>query len=191
MLAHTASQPGHWHPAPANLRWLPGQPSTASTRLGTRSNDWDQIITGWLPAATRSRPGTRQTAAGLSMGLGPDHQRRTPVRPRDQARPEPHDRALQGQRALPGRARDKKSLVGVRGLEPRTSSLSGKRSNRLSYTPKGAPREASAPRSGDCVTLPHPGHYPHRARETASRAWNVSRSQVYGTGAFAGLRRPA
>ena len=36
-------------------------------------------------------------------------------------------------------------LVGVRGLEPRTSSLSGKRSNRLSYTPKGAPREASAP----------------------------------------------
>jgi hypothetical protein len=25
--------------------------------------------------------------------------------------------------------------VGVRGLEPRTSSLSGKRSNRLSYTP--------------------------------------------------------
>ena len=28
-------------------------------------------------------------------------------------------------------------LVGVRGLEPRTSSLSGKRSNRLSYTPKG------------------------------------------------------
>src|SRR5690625_4697857 len=27
------------------------------------------------------------------------------------------------------------SLVGVRGLEPRTSSLSGMRSNRLSYTP--------------------------------------------------------
>ena len=26
-------------------------------------------------------------------------------------------------------------LVGLRGLEPRTSSLSGKRSNRLSYSP--------------------------------------------------------
>ena len=31
--------------------------------------------------------------------------------------------------------------VGVRGLEPRTSSLSGKRSNRLSYTPKGVSLE--------------------------------------------------
>ena len=59
--------------------------------------------------------------------------------------PKPHDRALQGQRALPGRAGNKKRLVGVRGLEPRTSSLSGKRSNRLSYTPKPAPRGVSAP----------------------------------------------
>ncbi len=31
--------------------------------------------------------------------------------------------------------------VGVRGLEPRTSSLSAKRSNRLSYTPVGQIRE--------------------------------------------------
>ncbi len=29
-------------------------------------------------------------------------------------------------------------VVGLRGLEPRTSSLSGKRSNRLSYRPRGA-----------------------------------------------------
>src|SRR5579863_4850224 len=29
--------------------------------------------------------------------------------------------------------------VGVRGLEPRASSLSGTRSNRLSYTPEGRP----------------------------------------------------
>jgi hypothetical protein len=36
-------------------------------------------------------------------------------------------------------------LVGVRGLEPRTSSLSGKRSNRLSYTPMGAPGEHLLP----------------------------------------------
>jgi hypothetical protein len=36
-------------------------------------------------------------------------------------------------------------LVGVRGLEPRTSSLSGKRSNRLSYTPRGASRGALGP----------------------------------------------
>jgi hypothetical protein len=35
--------------------------------------------------------------------------------------------------------------VGVRGLEPRTSSLSGKRSNRLSYTPRGASRGALGP----------------------------------------------
>jgi hypothetical protein len=34
-------------------------------------------------------------------------------------------------------------LVGVPGLEPGTSSLSGKRSNRLSYTPGGASRGAS------------------------------------------------
>ncbi len=30
-------------------------------------------------------------------------------------------------------------LVGLRGLEPRTSSLSGKRSNRLSYRPFSSP----------------------------------------------------
>ena len=38
-------------------------------------------------------------------------------------------------------------LVGLRGLEPRTSSLSGKRSNRLSYSPSGG-GSACGPRSG-------------------------------------------
>ena len=51
-----------------------------------------------------------------------------------------------------------KKMVGVRGLEPRASSLSGTRSNRLSYTPRGLPREACDPCDGDCVTLPHRGH---------------------------------
>src|SRR5215472_620422 len=48
---------------------------------------------------------------------------------------------------LAGPARDTEGglRVGVRGLEPRASSLSGTRSNRLSYTPRGLPREASAP----------------------------------------------
>jgi hypothetical protein len=41
--------------------------------------------------------------------------------------------------------------VGVPGLEPGTSSLSGKRSNRLSYTPVGVSRKE------DLVTLSHPG----------------------------------
>ena len=86
----------------------------------------------------------------------------------------PHDKALQGQRALPGRARDKKCLVGVRGLEPRTSSLSGKRSNRLSYTPKGAPREASAPAAATALLYRIPSTTRTVPRETASRAWNVS-----------------
>ena len=31
-------------------------------------------------------------------------------------------------------------VVGVSGLEPETSALSGQRSNRLSYRPAGAPR---------------------------------------------------
>ena len=37
--------------------------------------------------------------------------------------------------------------VGVRGLEPRTSSLSGRRSNRLSYTPLAAREAHAAPRN--------------------------------------------
>ena len=51
-------------------------------------------------------------------------------------------------------------LVGLRGLEPRTSSLSGKRSNRLSYSPSVAaapaahnPGPAEAHRR---ERLPHP-----------------------------------
>ena len=66
--------------------------------------------------------------------------------------------------------------VGVRGLEPRTSSLSGKRSNRLSYTPKGSavrnlvPEGSRGSRSGgDCDTLPHRGDHPHR-RDHGPRA---------------------
>jgi hypothetical protein len=39
-----------------------------------------------------------------------------------------------------GRIRGDSDLVGLRGLEPRTSSLSGKRSNRLSYSPSGPER---------------------------------------------------
>ena len=42
-------------------------------------------------------------------------------------------------------------LVGLRGLEPRTSSLSGKRSNRLSYSPS----EAAVPAGHDRA---RPGH---------------------------------
>ncbi len=37
------------------------------------------------------------------------------------------------------RAKEKFLQVGLRGLEPRTSSLSGKRSNRLSYSPRLCP----------------------------------------------------
>ena len=41
-----------------------------------------------------------------------------------------------------------KSLVGARGFEPRTSSLSEKRSNRLSYAPTGALESTSAAAGG-------------------------------------------
>jgi hypothetical protein len=42
-------------------------------------------------------------------------------------------------------------VVGLRGLEPRTSSLSGKRSNRLSYSPSGA----AVPAGHDPARLDH------------------------------------
>src|SRR6516165_8914623 len=66
--------------------------------------------------------------------------------------------------------------VGVPGLEPGTSSLSGKRSNRLSYTPKGSAARNLVPEGtrgsrtgGDCDTLPHPGEQSHR-RDRGVRA---------------------
>src|SRR5664279_1301012 len=40
---------------------------------------------------------------------------------------------------------DKEKVVGLRGLEPLTSSLSGKRSNRLSYRPVRHLRRAQYP----------------------------------------------
>ena len=39
------------------------------------------------------------------------------------------------------------SWVGLRGLEPRTSSLSGKRSNRLSYSPSDSAMPAGLDRA--------------------------------------------
>jgi hypothetical protein len=50
-----------------------------------------------------------------------------------------------------GRIRGDSDLVGLRGLEPRTSSLSGKRSNRLSYSPS----EAAVPAGRDRARLEH------------------------------------
>ena len=44
-------------------------------------------------------------------------------------------------------------LVGVPGLEPGTSSLSGKRSNRLSYTPKGSAARNRVPRAPAAPTV--------------------------------------
>ena len=51
-------------------------------------------------------------------------------------------------------------VVGLRGLEPRTSSLSGKRSNRLSYSPS----VAAAPTAHD----PGPGWSTPTGKVTAS-----------------------
>lgn len=62
------------------------------------------------------------------------------VRDRELFLAEPHIAALSVS-AGPGRGPLTVPIwVGVRGLEPRTSSLSGKRSNRLSYTPKAGTR---------------------------------------------------
>ena len=51
-------------------------------------------------------------------------------------------------------------VVGLRGLEPLTSSLSGKRSNRLSYRPFRHLQRVKPPESGATgarrMTLPHP-----------------------------------
>ena len=50
-------------------------------------------------------------------------------------------------------------LVGVLGVEPRTSSLSGTRSNQLSYTPAGSTRWQVVG-CRPCGALEPPGRYP-------------------------------
>src|SRR5262249_42716695 len=52
-------------------------------------------------------------------------------------KPAPQNAPQEGGRPSSSPGKGPLTLVGLRGLEPRTSSLSGKRSNRLSYSPSG------------------------------------------------------
>jgi hypothetical protein len=60
---------------------------------------------------------------------------------------------------------DLRICVGLRGLEPRTSSLSGKRSNRLSYRPSGNPLTGTNLSAADVTgSRARPGNGPRDVR---------------------------
>src|SRR6185312_3140915 len=64
------------------------------------------------------------------------------------------------------------TMVGLGGLEPPTSSLSGKRSNRLSYRPASArlpPDTSTAPRSGLLPVSRRREHQGYRTRSVAPK----------------------
>ena len=74
------------------------------------------------------------------------------------------------------------SVVGLTGLEPVTSSLSGKRSNRLSYRPVRRPA-APPSRVARCTRLPH-RHPPQNGPQAGDGRRRSGRRQPH-TGRYA------
>ena len=93
---------------------------------------------------------------------------------------------LAAQKSLQASPRPAHPMVGVPGIEPGTSSLSGTRSNQLSYTPvawwrrPGSNRRHPACKAGALPTelRPRMGHTPHVA--SAPECSNIPNKSLFG-----------